>query len=278
MALMQIIIGGIGFPLIYDVIEKIKHKRKGLTYKLTLFTKVAVSSYFIIAVLTAAAAFGFEFGYSGFQYAPVIASNGGLTDSTLNVPIYDIAHYKEYAHEFGKVPMLNKCWAIFFNSMSTRSAGLGTVNQGILAPGSQWLYIVTMFIGGSPSSTAGGIRTTTLCVIVLTIVAKVKGHKDVNVFKKKIPEATIREALLVTLTAIMLVSVSAIIIFYALTISNSTIPEKYTVLQCVYEATSAFGTVGFSMGITSYINHFGQIILCLVMFTGQLGISSTLLS
>jgi Trk-type K+ transport system membrane component len=134
-----------------------------------------------------------------------------------------------------------------------------------------------MFIGGSPSSTAGGIRTTTLAVILLTIFAKIKGQKNVNVFHRKISEDTIRESFLVTLTAVMLVAISAIIIFYTL-ISGSDIPEQYTVLQCVYEATSAFGTVGFSMGITSYINHFGQIVLCFVMFVGQLGVSSMLLS
>jgi Trk-type K+ transport system membrane component len=136
-----------------------------------------------------------------------------------------------------------------------------------------------MFIGGSPSSTAGGIRTTTLAVIIFTIIAKARGRKDVNIFHKKIPDDTIRESYLVTLTAIMLVAISAIVVFYTISLDpDKNVPEKYTVLQCVYEATSAFGTVGFSMGITSYINHFGQIILCFVMFVGQLGVSSMLLS
>jgi Trk-type K+ transport system membrane component len=275
MALIQIIIGGIGFPLIYDVIEKIKCKHKGIKYKLTLFSKVAFISYFAVAILTTTASFGFEFAYNGYQNAPVLTGGDGA--STLNVPVYDIAHYKEYGHEFGKVSLLNKCWAIFFNSMSTRSAGLSTVNQAILSPGSQWLYVVTMFIGGSPSSTAGGIRVTTLCVIMLTILNKIRGRKDVNIFNRKISQETVHESFLVTLTATMLVAISAIVIFYTL-MAQQNVPEQYTVLQCVYEATSAFGTVGFSMGITSYINHFGQIVLCLVMFTGQLGISATLLS
>jgi Trk-type K+ transport system membrane component len=134
-----------------------------------------------------------------------------------------------------------------------------------------------MFIGGSPSSTAGGIRTTTLAIIMITILAKIKGRKDVNIFHRKIPVETVRESFLVTLTAVMLVAISAIVIFYTLSNQGDS-PEQYTVLQCVYEATSAFGTVGFSMGITSYINHFGQIVLCLIMFVGQLGVSSMLLS
>jgi Trk-type K+ transport system membrane component len=104
MTLIQIIIGGIGFPLIYDVIEKIKCKRKGQTYKLTLFSKVALISYLSVGVITAAAAFGFEFGYTGSENALVLGSTYGTT-----VPIYDIAHYHEYAHEFGKNVMLNKC-------------------------------------------------------------------------------------------------------------------------------------------------------------------------
>jgi Trk-type K+ transport system membrane component len=104
MALIQIMIGGIGFPLIYDVIEKIRCKRKGQTYKLTLFSKVALISYLTVGMLTAAAAFAFEFGYTGSQNVALLDSS-----STITVPIYDIAHYHEYGHEFGNNPMLNKC-------------------------------------------------------------------------------------------------------------------------------------------------------------------------
>jgi Trk-type K+ transport system membrane component len=109
MVLIQIIIGGIGFPLIYDVIEKIKCKRKGQVYKLTLFSKVALISYFTVSILTAAAAFAFEFGYTGYQDVDVLTSPDSLGASLMTVPIYDIAHYHEYAHEFGKNVMFNKC-------------------------------------------------------------------------------------------------------------------------------------------------------------------------
>jgi Trk-type K+ transport system membrane component len=111
MVLIQIVIGGIGFPLIYDVIEKIKCKKKGQIHKFTLFSKVALISYFSVAVLTAAAAFAFEFGYSGFQNAGMLSNDSTNASATalMSVPIYDIAHYKEYAHEFGKNVMFNKC-------------------------------------------------------------------------------------------------------------------------------------------------------------------------
>jgi Trk-type K+ transport system membrane component len=109
MVLIQIIIGGIGFPLIYDVIEKINYRRKGLTYKLTLFSKVALISYFAVGILTAAAAFGFEFGYAGYQNVSQVDLNGKILPDLPPVPIYDIAHYKEMANEFGKNETFNKC-------------------------------------------------------------------------------------------------------------------------------------------------------------------------
>jgi Trk-type K+ transport system membrane component len=108
MVLCQIIIGGIGFPLIYDVIEKIRCKHKGIPYKLTLFGKVALISYIVVGLITAAAAFGFEYGYTGYQSVSVI-NNDSLSVSIQSVPIYDIAHYKEYASEFGKNVTFNKC-------------------------------------------------------------------------------------------------------------------------------------------------------------------------
>jgi Trk-type K+ transport system membrane component len=108
MVLTQIIIGGIGFPLIYDVIEKIKFKHQGKPYKLSLFSKVALVSYFTVSVLTAGAAFAFEFGYNAHQNAllldPITFQPTGET-----VKIFDIAHYQELGNEFGKNVMLNKC-------------------------------------------------------------------------------------------------------------------------------------------------------------------------
>jgi Trk-type K+ transport system membrane component len=131
-----------------------------------------------------------------------------------------------------------------------------------------------MFVGASPSSTAGGIRTTTLMIVIWTIFSKIAGRSDIVMFKRKIPNAKVRASLLTTVVATMLVALFAIIVFYCAPDSNS----QYTVLQSFYEVSSAFGTVGLSMGFTSSINVAGLFFLIIIMFIGQLGISSTLLA
>ncbi|MDR3257650.1 MAG: hypothetical protein LBT17_02525 [Mycoplasmataceae bacterium] len=263
--IIEFVIGGIGFPLIYDLIEKMKAKRKGIKYRLSLFTKLSLTGYLVVSLAGLAFAYGFEYGYTS-----VISDH----------QVFDIAHYKcgilswQGTNEFGKNETFNKIWAIFFNTMSTRSAGFSTVNQTILSPGSQWTFIILMFVGASPSSTAGGIRTTTLMIVIWTIFSKIAGRSDIVMFKRKIPNAKVRASLLTTVVATMLVALFAIIVFYCAPDSNS----QYTVLQSFYEVSSAFGTVGLSMGFTSSINVAGLFFLIIIMFIGQLGISSTLLA
>ncbi|MDR0985345.1 MAG: hypothetical protein LBL60_00135 [Mycoplasmataceae bacterium] len=259
MVMIEIIIGGIGFPLIYDVIQKNNCKRKGVKYKVTLFTKVALTGYIAVFIVGIASAYGFEYGYPSN-----IVNSGGLKD---------IVHYACSNQEFGKNEQFNKAWCVLFNTVSTRSAGFATVNQTLFAPGTQWTYIIQMFIGGSPSSTGGGIRTTTIVIVVWTIISKVIGRERVAMFKRNIPTENIRDSLLVTVVGFALIVFCSIIIFYC-SPNNS----GDTLIQSLYETTSAFGTVGFSMGFTSNVNAVGEVILILIMFVGQLGISGTLLA
>lgn len=261
--IIEFVIGGIGFPLIYDLIEKIKAKHKGVKYQLSLFTKLALTGYLVVTIVGLAFAYGFEYGYTDL-ISGTNAYGGGY---------FDVAHYQSVHGEFGKNEEFNKVWAIFFNTMSTRSAGFSTVNQTILSPGSQWTFIILMFVGASPSSTAGGIRTTTLMIIIWTAISKISGKENIVMFNRKIPDKKVRDALLVTVVATIIVALFSIIVFYCAP-DNS----QYTVLQSFYEVSSAFGTVGLSMGFTSSINAYGLFFLIIIMFVGQLGVSSTLLS
>jgi trk system potassium uptake protein TrkH len=162
--------------------------------------------------------------------------------------------------------------------MSTRSAGFQTIDQTLLSPGSKFTFIILMFIGGSPSSTAGGIRTTTLMVVIASIFAKIKGKKDIVMFNRRIPEQKVRDSLLVMIVAILIVALASIVIFYTLSTLSDEQHDKFTIINSFYEVASAFGTVGLSTGITQNIGNVGLVILILVMFIGQMGISVTLLS
>jgi Trk-type K+ transport system membrane component len=121
-------LGGIGFPLIYDLMEhhRIKKVMTDSKTQLSLFTKVALLGFIIISVLGFILSIGFEYAYT----SPVFTDVSG-------VQYYDIAHYTATNHEFGKLDTFNRVWAIFFNSMSTRSVGMFTVNSTVLSPGSQ---------------------------------------------------------------------------------------------------------------------------------------------
>ncbi|GHU31829.1 hypothetical protein FACS1894166_04010 [Bacilli bacterium] len=143
-----------------------------------------------------------------------------------------------------------------------------------------------MFIGGSPSSTAGGIRTTTLVIAVAAIVAFVRGKKEVTLFHRTVPHTKVRASYIVIITGVAVVCLFSIIIYLnsgfasngASTGDIYRVDGSNGVLETFFETASAIGTVGDSMGLTPTINDFGLVLLMILMFIGYLGISSTLLS
>ena len=119
-----------------------------------------------------------------------------------------------------------------------------------------------MFIGGSPGSTAGGLKTTTFGVLVLSTISTIKGEKDPIVFHKQIDLRTIRKALaLVIVGLILVISVSFLL----------TITEKASFIDLVFETVSAYGTVGLSKGISADLTTFGKVVITLTMYAGRVG-------
>ena len=122
-----------------------------------------------------------------------------------------------------------------------------------------------MFIGASPSSVGGGIRTTTLALNILFLYHFARGRKDIKIFKREIHEDDIRKALAVTIFAILICFIAII----ALTLS-----EQQSLLAIIFEVCSAFGTTGLSMGITPELTAFGKWVLMILMFIGRIGLVS----
>lgn len=275
--IIEIIIGGIGYPLMFDIYEKIRLKRLNITHRFTLFSKVCLISYFAILIIGLIFAYGFEFGapntssiWSESMYWPNGVSITGIHND-------DIINHKYW----GNHELLNKCWAIFYNTVSTRSAGITTIDQGLFTMGTQIIYILMMFIGGSPSSTAGGIRTTTFVVLLAAIISAVRGRSNTSIFKRNIPRITVIKSFLIFFFGVLLISISTLVIMYTRTVESPNVGiseySNFDYLSCLYEVASAFGTVGFTMGITAVASPFGLFILVLCMFVGQLGVSNTLL-
>jgi len=151
--------------------------------------------------------------------------------------------------------------AAIFTSVSARTAGFSTVDVGTFSDTTLLVLIVLMFIGGSPGSTAGGIKTTTLAVIVAGFRAEIRGG-DPRLGGRTLPEGAVRRATAVTASAI------AIVLFAMLSL---TLTEHQSFERIAFEAVSAFGTVGLSTGITPALSTPGKLVIAVTMFVGRVG-------
>lgn len=150
----------------------------------------------------------------------------------------------------------------FFHSVSARTAGFSTYTLGDFTSSGLFVLIILMFIGASPGSTGGGIKTSTLFVMTNTIKS-VMTHQHCTAFKRKIADSVIMQAFVVFFLSLLVVILST----FLLTI----VEPDFTFIQLLFESTSAFGTVGLSTGITPYLSDVGKIIIIATMYIGRLG-------
>lgn len=153
-------------------------------------------------------------------------------------------------------------WASLFQAVSPRTAGFNTVDLAQLNGGSKLLTICLMLVGGSPSSTAGGIKTTTLAILLLSVRAGFKGNNEVHCYGRKIPQQVILRALVVT------VLYGAMFLVAGLCISQL---EPILLSESLFECASAIGTVGLTLGVTNQLHGVSQLILILLMYFGRVG-------
>jgi trk system potassium uptake protein TrkH len=171
----------------------------------------------------------------------------------------------------GQLPVGDQWLNAFFTSVSTRTAGFNSFDLGKCNSLSLITMIVLMFIGASPASTGGGIKTTTTAVILLSVWAFLHGKKDVVIFNRTLSANLQTKALAVFTLAMLWVVVA----FFALVAIDG---NQHPVLFVLFETVSAFGTVGLSAGITPDWNAYGKLVLIATMFIGRVGILTFLLS
>ena len=227
--MMLIIIGGIGFFVWSDIISN-RFKFK----KYQLHTKVVLATTGILLLSGTVLFFVFEYNYA-----------------------------------FKDLSIGDKILASLFQSVTPRTAGFAAVDQSKLSESGSILTIIFMFIGGSPGSTAGGIKTTTVAVMVLSVIAYAQEDHDVTAFKRKIEDKMVRRS-------------CAIIFIYFIFVLTATLIicmfEPYSVIDILFETVSAVGTVGLSMGITAQLTVLSRIILIVLMFAGRVGALSFVLA
>lgn len=157
-----------------------------------------------------------------------------------------------------------KLLASAFQSVTTRTAGFFTVSQGALYDETKLFCSILMFIGGSPAGTAGGIKTTTIAMLLLTCLVVVRGGREIECFGRKITFANFRTGFAVALLAfgIFLAGTMLIAVFEA---------DSVALIDIIYETTSAIGTVGLTADLTPHLERASQVILMLLMYTGRIG-------
>lgn len=232
-----IILGGIGFPVWWDVLRILRLKRQereklpwhGLWRKLELHTKLAITMTLVLI-------------FGGMLLVLLLEYHNPDTLASLSFP--------------------EKLLAAFFQSVTLRTAGFFTIPQQYFYDDSAFLFVLLMFIGGSPSGTAGGVKTVTVLTLLLATMASIRGKDAVEVYGRTIPDSYVKKA--------MAVMSFGVVILIGLTLSL-TLVESAEFLDILFEVASALGTVGLTRGITSALSVAGKLIVVLGMFLGRVG-------
>jgi len=181
-----------------------------------------------------------------------------LTGGTVYLTVIEWSNPKT----LGTLDPAARILAGFFQSVQTRTAGFNSIDIGAMHDASWFGMDILMFIGGGPAGTAGGIKVTTFAVLFFIMLTELRGEGAVNIFGKRLSRAVHRQAITVVLIAVaaVVVGTSALLL-----ITDSTLD------RVLFEAVSAFGTVGLSTGITTELPAAAKLVLILLMFLGRLG-------
>ena len=167
-----------------------------------------------------------------------------------------------YICDLTKLPMEKRLLAAAFQSVTTRTAGFNTINISEMSEASKAVMILLMLIGGSPGSTAGGMKTTTFSVLILNAIATFRSQENAGAFGRRLEYHVIKNAATIAMLYFAL--------FFGGGIAIS-VYEGFPLLDCLYEAASAVGTVGLTLGITPELHVFSQVVLIILMYLGRVG-------
>lgn len=226
-----IVLGGLGFFTIYEIAQT---RRSGMP--LSVHSKLALT---VSAVL--------------------ILSGTGLI------------WLLEAPRSFAGMGVGEQALAAFFQSVSTRTAGFNTVDLTLLSPGTLFFMILLMFVGGSPGSCAGGVKTTTLGVLAIAALTRLRGHVHVNLFHRTLGPGTVRNTLTIALGGIAGI-IPALFVLLLLQAPAGTVEhERSLFVDYLFETVSALATVGLSTGITGALSPSSRLLVSVLMFCGRLG-------
>lgn len=165
---------------------------------------------------------------------------------------------------------MDKVMNSFFASVTPRTAGFNSISTDGMTTAGQFLTIILMFIGGSPGSTAGGIKTTTIGILIVTIICVIQGREDSEVFKRRFSKDLVYKAFTLIFIGISLVIVVTMLLSYT--------EKGASFISLFYETVSAFGTAGLTLGLTSELSSIGKVLIMFMMYLGRVGPLTVVLS
>ena len=220
-------LGGLGFPVLDELWMRFRERRRGPSRKLSLHARVVLTTSAVLVVAGTAA-------YLALEWNRTLGGRG----------------------------LGEKLIASVFQSVTTRTAGFNTLDFGAMAPPAILATCVLMFIGGSPASTAGGIKTTSLAVLLASFRAEMRGASAPRIFDRAIPEGVARKAAAVAVGGAFIVTAAWFVLL---------VTETHDPLRLFFETVSAFATCGLSTGITATLTDAGKLALTVLMFVGRIG-------
>ncbi len=230
-----IVVGGIGFPVMYQLVQRVKHRKKFRRRPLSLHVRMVLWTTAILIVSGAVLVFILERG-----------------------------------HALKDLPWHEKLFTSLFQSITARTAGFNTLDIPMLGGATLFILVMLMFVGASPGSCGGGIKTTSLAVMGAILANKIRGKTSVSIFHRTLPEETVSRALSIFILAV--VTITAGLIILLITQMGAAYPSKEFFLAYLFEAVSAFGTVGLSMGVTPTLSAAGKVVIIVLMLLGRVGL------
>ena len=222
--ILLITVGGLGFFVWEDVLSKRSFR------KMTVYTR-------LVLLISACLAFG------GGALIAILEWNNPAT--------------------LGNLPVAEKCLAALFQSVTSRTAGFYSIPQGAMSDAAKAVTDTLMLVGGSSGSTAGGVKTATMGVLILAVIAAARGRSRVTVFHRTINSQQVSDAVAVVCMVFGLAFTGSLVLS-----ATNGLP----LMDCIFETISAIATVGLSTGITPLLNVLSQLILIMLMYFGRVGV------
>jgi len=226
-----VILGGLGFIVVWEVLDA-----RGRRRRMTLHTKIALS-------------------VSGF----------------LTVAGAGVIWWQEHANLLAGMSLHGQILASLFQSVSARTAGFNSVEIGDLAPATLFVMMILMFVGGSPGSCAGGIKTTTFGVLLLTAWNRLNNRRNVNAFYRTIGQSTISNTLSIAIGGVVVVGIGLLLLLI-FEQPHAMVDDRHgAFVAYLFETISALGTVGMSCGVTSSLSTLSRLLVVVLMYVGRIG-------